>query len=178
MLNMFEFSEIEQRMKYRQKMEIFDRISGKYGEFLKAVLWKLTGDRELFSEAMQNAQLAIWRNVEKLDGKDCGSYLYRVAQSAASRAWRHRLGGNGEIAVEQVGVTADPAKKVTDDDTMRLVRRKIAELPPKQDRAIMMRYLEVKDYQRIAAELQCSPESARSNVSKALALLKRKLTDG
>ena len=164
-------------MDHRQKMEVFDRTSAKYGEFLKAVLWKLTGDRELFAEAMQNALLAVWRNVDKLDGKDCGGYLYRIAQTAAAKAWRNRIGNNGEITAEQVGVAEDPAEKATDDDTMRIVRQKIAELPTKQGRTIIMRYLEVKDYQRIASELQCSAEAARSNVSKALAVLKRKLTD-
>ena len=164
-------------MKYRQKMDIFGSISAKYEEFLKAVLWKLTGDRELFADALQNALLAIWRNIDKLDGKDCGGYLYRVAQTAASKAWRHRIGDNSEITVEQVGVAEDPVEKAIGDDTMCLVRQKIAELPAKQSRAIMMRYLEVKDYQRIASELQCSPESARSNVSIALTMLKRKLTD-
>ena len=80
-------------MKYRQKMEVFDRTSARYGEFLKGVLWKLTGDRELFAEAMQNALLAIWRNIDKLDGEGRGGYLYRIAQTAASKAWRHRMGG-------------------------------------------------------------------------------------
>ena len=164
-------------MKYRQKMEVFDRTGAKYGEFLKAVLWKLTGDRELFAEAMQNALLAMWRNIEKLDGKDCGSYLYRLAQTAAAKAWRNRIGNNGEITAEQVGIAEDPTEKATDDDTMRIVRQKIAELPAKQGRAIMMRYLELKDYQGIASELQCSAEAARSNVSKALAMLKRELAD-
>jgi len=164
-------------MNYRQKMEVFDRTDAKYGEFLKAVLWKLTGDGELFAEAMQNALLLIWRNVEKLDGKSCGSYLYRIAQTASAKAWRNRIRDNGEINAEQVGIAEDPTEKATDDDTMRLVRQKIAELPTKQGKAIIMRYLEVKDYQRIAYELQCSPEAARSNVSKALVMLKRKLTD-
>ena len=164
-------------MEYRQKMEVFDRTYAKYAEFLKAVLWKLTGDRELFAEAMQNTLLAIWRNVDKLDGKDCGGYFYRSAQTAAAKAWRNRIGNNGEITAEQVSIAEDPSGKATDDDTMRLVRQKIAELPTKQGRAIIMRYLELKDYQRMASELQCSAEAARSNVSKALVMLKRKLAD-
>ena len=164
-------------MRYRQKMEVFDRINAKYGRFLKGVLWKLTGDRELFAEAMQNALLSIWRNIDKLDGEDCGGYLYRLSQTAASKAWRHRIGGNGEIKAEQIGIVKDPAKKATDDDTMRVVRQKIAELPTKQGRAIIMRFLEVKDYQKMASELQCSAETARSNVSKGLAELKRSLTN-
>jgi len=164
-------------MSYRQKMEVFDLINAKYGRFLKGVLWKLTGESELFAEAMQNALLAIWRNIDKLDGEDCGRYLYRLAQTAASKAWRHRVGGNGEIKAEQIGIARDPTEKATDDDTMRIVRQKIAELPTKQGKAIIMRFLEVKDYQKMASELQCSAEAARSNVSKALAELKRSLTN-
>jgi RNA polymerase sigma factor (sigma-70 family) len=108
---------------------------------------------------------------------DCGGYLYRLAQTAAAKAWRNRIGNNGEITAEQVGIAEDPTEKATDDDTMRVVRQKIAELPTKQGRAIIMRYLEVKDYKRIASELKCSAEAARSNVSKALVGLKRMLAD-
>lgn len=164
-------------MNYRQKLELFERIQASYGGFLKAVLWKLTAERDLFAEAMQNALLAIWRNIEKLDDSNCGSYLYRIAQTAVSKAWRKRAGNNGDFLDDLIGNEKTSIEKATEGEMMQIVRQRIAELPAKQARAIMMRYLEVKDYNRIASELKCSEQTARSHVSKALMVLKRNLTD-
>jgi RNA polymerase sigma factor (sigma-70 family) len=53
----------------------------------------------------------------------------------------------------------------------------MAQLPAKQGRAIVMRYLEQQGYEDIARNLGCSEAGARSHVSKALAALKDKLTN-
>lgn len=164
-------------MRHRQKMKVFNRIFVKYGDFLKAALWKLTGDNELFAEAMQNSLLIIWQNIEKFDGRDCGNYLYRLVQKGASKAWSNRIRDNGKITAEQIDNSIGPEETASDNETINIVRQRIAELPPKQGRAIIMRYLEVKDYQGIASELQCSAETARSNVSKALTRLKQELAN-
>ena len=58
---------------------------------------------------------------------------------------------------------------------MALVRRAITDLPDRQGKAIVMRYLQNQDYQTLATEMACTPAAARSHVSKALAALKDKL---
>jgi len=51
----------------------------------------------------------------------------------------------------------------------------MSQLPEKQGKAVVMRYLEQEDYQTISEKLGCSKAGARSHVSKALAVLKDKL---
>lgn len=164
-------------MKYAKRLEIFEQVRAKYAGFLTSVLWKLTGDKELFAEAMQYALLGMWRNVEKLNGKKAGSYIYRIALTANSAAWRNRIGRDGEISQTQVSVDKDPREKADKSELADIVRRAIAKLPARQGRAIVMRYLEQKDYETIAEKLCCSEAGARSNVSKALATLKGKLAN-
>ena len=84
-------------MKYSRRVEIFEQLRAEYTGFLTSVLWKLTGDRELFDEAFQYALLGMWRNAEKLNGKKAAAYIYRVALTANSRAWRNRIGKDGHI---------------------------------------------------------------------------------
>jgi len=139
------------------------------------VLWRLTGDRELFTEAMQYALLGMWQHVEKLNGKKAGAYIYRIALSGASKAWRDRVGRNGEISKSQIGVEKSPDEKLDRMELVTIVRRAVSQLPAQQGRAVVMRYLEQQDYSRIAAELCCTEAGARSHVSKAIATLKRKL---
>lgn len=162
-------------MKHSKRAEVFRQMRTKYSGFLTSVLWKLTGDRELFVEAMQNALLGMWQNVEKLNGKKAGAYIYRIALTANSKAWRNRIGRDGHICRVQADIEADPAEKIGESELAAAVRRAVAELPARQSRAIIMRYLEQQDYKDISAELGCTEAGARSNVSKALAGLKKKL---
>lgn len=175
-------------MKYAKRVEIFRQAKADYAGFLTSILWKLTGDRELFTEAMQYALLGMWRHVEKLNGKKAGAYIYRIALTANSTAWRNRIGRDGvplhlttqvvaagQISRSQVSIEKSPQESVGNSELVGKVRRAIAQLPAKQGRAIVMRYFEQKEYKGISEKLGCSEAGARSNVSKAVATLKGKL---
>lgn len=162
-------------MKHSERLELFEKIRARYSVFLLSVLWKLTGDKELFTEAMQYTLLGMWRHVEKLNGRKAGAYIYRIALTANSRAWRNRIGQNGQFDRDCVGIEPEPSEKIDRFELTAEVRKAISRLPDKQGRAIVMRYLEQHDYPTIAEKLHCSKAGARSHVSKALATLKDKL---
>ena len=162
-------------MKYAKRVEIFRQAKADYAGFLTSILWKLTGDKELFTEAMQYALLGMWRHVEKLNGKKAGAYIYRIALTANSTAWRNRIGRDGQISRSQVSIEKSPQESVGNSELVGKLRRAIAQLPVKQSRAIVMRYFKQKEYKSISEKLGCSEAGARSNVSKAVATLKGKL---
>jgi RNA polymerase sigma factor (sigma-70 family) len=162
-------------MKHSKRAELFRQVKADYIDFLASVLWKLTGDRELFTEAMQYALLGMWRHVEKLNGRQAGSYIYRIALTANSRAWRNRIGRNGQINESHIGVTESADDKVSNSELAAKVRQAVARLPAKQAKAIVMRYFEQQGYKDVAEKLKCSEAGARSHVSKAIATLKNKL---
>jgi len=162
-------------MRYSRRVEVFRQAKAEYTGLLASVLWKLTGDRELFTEALQYALLEMWRHVEKLNSKKAAAYIYRIALTANSRAWRNRIGKDGQISQDQISTDKDPSEKISTTESAAKLRRAIAQLPTKQARAIVMRYLQQQGYEAIAEKLNCSQAGARSNVSKALATLKAKL---
>jgi len=175
-------------MNYSQRVEMFRQVKTAHAGFLTSVLWKLTGDKELFTEALQYALLGIWQNVEKLNSKKAGAYIYRIALTANSKAWRNRIGRNGvplrlttqvvaagQISQAQISTENGPVEKVSESELEERVRLAVSQLPAKQGRSIVMRYFEQKEYSDIAEKLRCSEAGARSNVSKALASLKSKL---
>jgi RNA polymerase sigma factor (sigma-70 family) len=162
-------------MKHSKRLALFEKVKTEYAGFLASVLWKLTGGKELFAEAMQYSLLGIWQHVEKLNGRKAGSYIYRIALTANSKAWRDRIGRDGQISEAHVGVDSAAQEKLIDAELTAVVRRAISQLSPKQARAIVMRYLEQQGYEDIARNLGCSEAGARSNVSKALVALKEKL---
>ncbi|MGB2808760.1 MAG: sigma-70 family RNA polymerase sigma factor [Sedimentisphaerales bacterium] len=162
-------------MKHSKRLELFRQVKADYIDFLASVLWKLTGDRELFTEAMQYSLLGMWQHVEKLNGRQAGSYIYRIALTSNSKAWRNRIGRNGQINESHLGVTESADEKVSDSELAAKVRQAVAQLPAKQAKAIVMRYFEQQRYRDVAEKLKCSEAGARSHVSKAIATLKNKL---
>ena len=162
-------------MNLSRQAEIFERARAKYTGFLASVLWKLTGDWELFTEAMQYALLGMWQHVGKLNSKKAGAYIYKIALSANSKAWRNRIGKNGELPQSHASLEKSPDERLDRDELATMVRREICRLPAKQAKAVVMRYLEQQDYQAIAGRLSCSEAGARSHVSKALTTLKSRL---
>ena len=162
-------------MKQDERLEIFEKLRAQYSVFLLSVLWKLTGDREMFAEAMQYTLMGMWQHIEKLNGRQASAYIYRIALTANSRAWRNRIGKNGKFAQGRVDIDQDSSEKLERVELTAKVRKAISRLPEKQGRAIVMRYLQQHDYETISVKLCCSKASARSHVSKALAALKDKL---
>jgi RNA polymerase sigma factor (sigma-70 family) len=162
-------------MKHSERLEIFEKVRADYADFLTAVLWKLTGDSELFTEAMQNALLLMWKNVEKLKGETAGGYIYKIALSANSKAWRNRIGKNGELPKEPISNNSE-AEDIDNATLVVKLRQAMSQLSEKQITAIVLRYFEQKDYEAIAGKLKCTNAGARSHVSKALANLKNKLS--
>jgi RNA polymerase sigma-70 factor (ECF subfamily) len=162
-------------MKHSRRVEIFEQLRAEYTGFLTSVLWKLTGDKELLAEALQYSLLAMWRNVEKLNGSKAGAYIYKIALSANSKAWQNRLGRDGQFTSSQLTSDKLGPEKAGENELAQLVRQAIAKLPTRQARAVVMRYLQQQDYKDIAQKLGCSEAGARSHVSKALTALKDKL---
>ena len=162
-------------MKQSERLEIFEKVRAEHSVFLLSVLWKLTGDRELFTEAMQYTLMGMWQHIEKLNGRKAGAYIYRIALSANSKAWRNRIGRNGQFTRSRIDIETDPGEKLGRVELTAHVRKAISRLPEKQGRAIVMRYLEQHDYETISEKLSCTKSSARSHVSKALTALKDKL---
>jgi RNA polymerase sigma factor (sigma-70 family) len=124
---------------------------------------------------MQYALLGMWQHVEKLEGERAARYLYRIALSANGKAWRQRIGRDGRLWLRSAGPAGQSSERAERAEACRAVRRAVAELPQRQARALVRRYLEQQDYPAIAAGLGCSEATARSHVSKAVAALKKRL---
>lgn len=162
-------------MDYGTRLKLFDAVRAGQGLFLETILWRLTADRELFLDALQESLLQIWRHVEKLEGCGARAYIYRIAHSAVAYAWRKRGRPMAEHADDREDPGVRPDEQASTRELATMVRRAISRLPEQQSRAITMRYLEQKDYDVMAREMECSEATLRSHVSKGLATLRSAL---
>jgi len=163
-------------MRYSKRLELFEKLKNEYIGYLTTTLWKLTCNTDIFDEAIQYALLAIWMNLEKLTGPQAGAYIYRIALSANSKAWRNRPGKSGQIP-DATPTGRAAYEEAIDAETLNMVRKEIAKLPEQQAQAIVMRYIEQTDYKAIADKLNCAEDTARSHVSKAISTLRNNLAE-
>ena len=101
--------------------------------------------------------------------------MYRVALSAASHSWRRRPGLGPDALEERHDPAPPPPDCLVHQEQLLRLRRAVVALPERQARAVLLRYLEEREYDAVALEMGCSPAAARSHVSKALAALRRQL---
>jgi len=95
-------------MDHADRVSAFNQIKDKYLSSLSGLLWKLSGNRELFEEAMQYALIGIFEHAHKLNGGGAHSYIYRIALSANSKAWRNRIGKLQELLPDNPALIGNP----------------------------------------------------------------------
>jgi RNA polymerase sigma-70 factor (ECF subfamily) len=123
------------------------------------------GDRHEAEDLCQETFLRAFRAFDRLDDQaNHRAWVYRIAYNSFlndRRRRRHR-----EVELDD----SVPAGRSGDDarELARAVLRFVADLPPKQRAALVLRRVEGREYDEVAAILGCSEESARANAYQAL----------
>ena len=167
----------------------FETLIERYHHEIYSYLWRLlnsSGGPEPALEAQDLAQevyLRAYRAFGRLR-KDSNhrAWLYKIATNCAYTALK-RGGRHGQQNVELLdGVERfaasgeqSPEQQAIAGERWDRLRREIANLPPKQQAAVVMRHLQGLDYAEIAVALDCSQDSARANVYQGLRRLRRSL---
>ncbi|MFG2044912.1 SigE family RNA polymerase sigma factor [Dactylosporangium sp. NPDC048998] len=135
----------------------------------------LTGDRHQGEDLAQDVLARAFVRWELIAADPPDPYLRRMLVNAAISRWR--LASSREVAVAEPYDTPGPcdlgAEAAERDATWRLIRA----LPPKQRAAVVLRYYEDLDDTAIAELLNCSRETVRSQVKRALDSLRARLAE-
>ena len=123
------------------------------------------GDRQEAEDLCQETFLRAFRAFDRLDGSaNHRAWVYRIAYNSFLNDRRRRR--RTEVRLDE----STPAGRASDDarELARAVLRFVAELPPKQRAALVLRRVEGREYDEVAEILGCSEESARANAYQAL----------
>lgn len=161
------------------------RIAGwmeAHGEELRRHLAGMLGDPDEAEDVLQEVWLAAHRSTpEASEGSNPRAWLYRVAthealDRLATRRRRARLidGRGRDLAPEP---SPAPDAVLDGEEVRERVRAGIARLPRRQREAVWLRWIEGRDYEVIARELESSPGAARANVYQGLQKLRTELGD-
>ena len=135
----------------------------------------LSADAHAGEDLLQSTLLktwSAWARVSRAENPD--AYVRRVMVNTAMktrlRRWR------GELPTETLPEVAGPdaARTVDERDALTTAVRR---LPPRQRAAVVLRYFADLDDQEIAAALDCSVVTVRSQISRALRALRVRSLD-
>ncbi|WP_433552625.1 SigE family RNA polymerase sigma factor [Micromonospora zamorensis] len=157
-----------------------DSLEEQFREFVAArsaallrTAYLLTGDwataEDLLQTALTKTYLA-WKRLGAIEAVE--PYARRVMVNTSTSWWRRRWHGERptEVLPERAGV--DEIEQQLDRD---LLWRHLRELPNRQRAVLVLRYYEDMSEAQTAAMLDISPGTVKSQASRALATLRRRL---
>jgi RNA polymerase sigma-70 factor (sigma-E family) len=133
--------------------------------------WDYAAAQDLLQIALERAYRRRWL-LFRQGGSSAEPYVRRVLVNAAID-WRRVLRRRGELPLDPdaaIPAAGDQAGQVADRD---LLLRALAALPPRQRAVLVLRYWEDLPDVQIAAALDCSPATVRSQAARGLARLRQ-----
>jgi len=156
-----------------KRIERFHAIKKEHVPFLTATLWELTGQRDLFNEAMQHALFGVWQQMDRLSKTPNPKIaLYEIALTANQHAWDQLEAPQAMEPVETHHLSRLFSGR---RHLPHRVRYMISRLDPFHAMLIVLRYMERKHASVIAAFLKCDQVQVELGISQALAEIKRRL---
>ncbi|WP_309232154.1 SigE family RNA polymerase sigma factor, partial [Micromonospora tarensis] len=157
-----------------------DPLEEQFREFVAArsaallrTAYLLTGDWATAEDLLQTALTKTYLAWKRLGGIDAVEpYARRVMVNTSTSWWRRRWHGERptEVLPERAGV--DEIEQQLDRD---LLWRHLKELPSRQRAVLVLRYYEDMSEAQTAAMLDISPGTVKSQASRALATLRRRM---
>jgi RNA polymerase sigma-70 factor (ECF subfamily) len=103
----------------------------------------------------------------------------RVVRSRFIAWWPARLADDEDPAADPIesaaGAELAPVEKIQVDETLRALEQALADLPPRQQQAFLLRTLEGLDVAGTAAAMGCSEGSVKTHYFRALQTLRGRL---
>ncbi|MEI6450986.1 MAG: sigma-70 family RNA polymerase sigma factor, partial [Actinomycetes bacterium] len=139
----------------------FARLVTDYQTAIYNLAWRLVHDREDARDIAQEVFLKAYRQIPRIEGElHLWAWLYRVTVNAC---WDHlRAGSRRPILLDDPGVAADQKAGDGEDqaEMARLFSASLAQLPPKQQAALLLKDVHGLQHSDIAAALGISRGSS------------------
>ncbi|WP_020138375.1 SigE family RNA polymerase sigma factor [Streptomyces sp. 351MFTsu5.1] len=133
------------------------------------------GDRHRAEDLVQESLVKLWFVWPKVADDAPEPYVRKVMVRAAARSGRRLWWG--ERPVEQLPETAMATDVSADVAERSRLEAALAQLPPKQRVAVVLRYYQDLPESQVADVLGCPVGTARSHAARGVARLRRLLAD-
>lgn len=157
----------------------FSVLYSKYKNRVFGFLLKMTGERDVAEDLLQETFFAAYRNVSQFDRtRSFLSWLFGIAHKRTIDYFRHAKVeiDHQEDAVGSVGSKIDaPDAKMSNDDLRHVINDAVAQLEPLQREVFMLRELGGVPFKEIADIMNCPINTALGRMRLALKNIRKDL---
>ncbi|MGH8991081.1 MAG: RNA polymerase sigma factor [Acidimicrobiia bacterium] len=157
----------------------FEQLVRHYDPMLRALAYRLMGDRTAMDDVLQEAYVKAFRALPGFRADAAlGTWLYRITYRTCLDALRAE-GRRRTTPMDEAGPLADPAGDPARTVAQRAdLARALDSLPPDQRAAVLLVDAEGLDYTAAAEVLGVAPGTIASRLSRARAALRIALDEG
>ncbi|MHB1133103.1 MAG: RNA polymerase sigma factor [Chloroflexota bacterium] len=148
-----------------------------YGRRLFAYALRLTGDRALAEEVLQDSLLGAWRGAREFrgEGRVLAWLLSIVHRQALNATRRKQLPVAGPEAAEAASGDAGPEDLAAAGDRRRMLARALTELSPDHRTALSLVFFQGLGLAEVARVCDCPVGTVKSRLNHAKARLRQAL---
>jgi RNA polymerase sigma-70 factor (sigma-E family) len=160
--------------------EHFHLFAARSTASLTRLAYLLCGDQHLANDLVQTCLIRLYQAWPRLRDKDTADayarkVLLRCWLNERRRPWR-RIESRDGVVPDQPDSLADPALGVGAAHHKEVLRVALAQLPPRQRAAVVLRYWSQYSVTETAAILRCSEGNVKSQTARGLAALRAAMT--
>lgn len=171
----------------------FRELVQRYGDGVLGYLFRMTGNRDQAEDLFQETFKKVHEKAHTFRGRRFKSWLFTIATRVAIDSARRRkrrpvltvVSGadcdeDNPSALDTLTAcedAPDPAEELVKAEQKEHVRRAIESLPARQRATLVLAYYQQLSYREVADVMGCSIGTVKTQMSRALATLARKLPD-
>lgn len=143
-------------------------------------VWRVLGNRDDADDALQESLVRIWRGWSRVvHHQNPQALVLKICSDCAYDELRRRVrrSRTRQLLDQETSSLAEPPEELQRAEMRTSIITAIARLPRNQAVAFVMRALQQRSYQEIAAALGCAEVTARKHVSRARDRLSSLLTE-
>ncbi len=156
--------------------ENFESIVNTYSRQVLNTAIRILGDNNKALDVHQEVFLAIWQRWHNFNGQtNWSGYLYRTTvRKAIETAKKHQNEKSIDGDLEKVS-NEQPFQRLEADEMHQIIMMAISKLPERQSEVFVLAKIEGLKADDIARILECSPETVRVHLHRAVKTLAEKL---
>jgi len=171
----------------------FHELVRRYGDRVLGYLFHMTGNRDQAEDLFQETFKRVHEKAHTFRGPRLKSWLFTIATRVAIDAARRRkrtgmlsldqssdCGSEAGCSLAETTVApeaTDPADDLVREEQKQQVRDAIETLPVKQRATLVLAYYQQLSYPEVAHVMGCTVGTVKTQMSRALATLSRRLSD-
>lgn len=158
--------------------EAFNELVTMYYPYVSKFLIKLTTNKELSQDLVQETFLKLIVNIEKFDIKGKASfstYLMKIAKNCYLDYLKKERKFDYDVDIEVIPIPELIEDKISNEDELDRLLVEIDKLPYEQAQAIKLKYLEDYSLNEIAIKMKTETKTVKSRIYDGKEKIKKKI---